>query len=938
MSRWPRLFRLESLGLVLLVFLARQGGQVLGSKYSWMWYDHFDEVDDHIRTVNSENCMSKSKEEMVLRPDVVSQLPVYNRLLNHIWYHNRTSLIHMHNMALNRAFFYSFILQRMNDTTSFKTQPNWLYMYMSAVADVNSNPDTINGSAIYFDTDTHYPNWYQTVPFNNTLKLFGPKAWQHDDTRDPGNILREPTKRVANVRDIGADGNYTHPGFKMNPWYGKWLPDTKGDMDSLTKFTYYVAIKKSNRTGKFEKNEFEQFNFFGPSSPSAEEGDEHMLPVVWSQPYFDCGRSNEWVLSAVSPVVDYMPRYSNWTHLRRQRFVAVVVMDILFKNIDFNACDVGTGNPGPSYVSGIHRCRQTTSCKHKMGYGWKRGGYTCPCKAGTQYPWGETPPWDGAVIEQALDDEYYNSFKCSPSNFLQVLPNIDLREGVRIVGESNAGSLDISSLLVSPEFRTRNLRWSVNETHEGRSLSYRSQSGGQQPASVEKGETTGEIRPLPVVVPYGVHAKHQASHDRKHIPKDQKEATIKRRVQEVEQERSKRQMAKTTRKTDLAKKTDHVAASTRKKREVRFDPKAFDRVMRIFRQKETITGENCHKVAPHNRVMPGDVAYGVHTQFEFEARTALRLAHFLCLHLQNSDPDENFGNLRGGGRIHTEHLFGEAVANVLGNHKISSSGVYFDKYQFENQDGTQRELFGPWAYRKQGAVYVIDTAGLNARYTDEEWFRSAKGRWATNQSGLKTYKMQAYIRADTQGSGSIKHEHYPLRYQAPHYESGHWTRPHFRCDGKVDAWVITYVVPFFGLDTHKRRLKFKGVVTMDVPLSLLEINPCPMSFGVANAFKNTAHCDSFSTSCSTIAGYPFMRGAYSCKCRQGFEYPFFDGREWFQGSLVESEWEKKVRGLFSSYDQLYCRVSGSQKQTPLSWHLIVVCLVVSAIATISEHR
>ena len=44
-----------------------------------------------------------------------------------------------------------------------------------------------------------------------------------------------------------------------------------------------------------------------------------MLPVVFTQPYFDCGRYNNWIVSAVSPVVDYMPRYSNWTHMRRQR-------------------------------------------------------------------------------------------------------------------------------------------------------------------------------------------------------------------------------------------------------------------------------------------------------------------------------------------------------------------------------------------------------------------------------------------------------------------------------------------------------------------------------------------------------------------------------------------------------------------------------------------
>jgi hypothetical protein len=53
--------------------------------------------------------------------------------------------------------------------------------------------------------------------------------------------------------------------------------------------------------------------------------------------------------------------------------------------------------------------------------------------------------------------------------------------------------------------------------------------------------------------------------------------------------------------------------------------------------------------------------------------------------IQNTDPDEHFGNLRGGGRLHEDHMFGEVVANVLANNKIASSAVYWDKFRFENQ-------------------------------------------------------------------------------------------------------------------------------------------------------------------------------------------------------------------------------------------------------------
>ena len=71
------------------------------------------------------------------------------------------------------------------------------------------------------------------------------------------------------------------------------------------------------------------------------------------------------------------------------------------------------------------------------------------------------------------------------------------------------------------------------------------------------------------------------------------------------------------------------------------------------------------------------------------------------------------------------------------------------------------------------------------------------------------FQLKAWIRSDPKGTSSIKHDHYPLKYKAPEYASGHWTRPHFRCDGKVDAWVITYAVPFFGLDSTQKTTKFK---------------------------------------------------------------------------------------------------------------------------------
>ena len=58
------------------------------------------------------------------------------------------------------------------------------------------------------------------------------------------------------------------------------------------------------------------------------------------------------------------------------------------------------------------------------------------------------------------------------------------------------------------------------------------------------------------------------------------------------------------------------------------------RMLRLYRQKESVTSSNCHLLPPNVLQLPGDVGYGASQQFEPEARTALRLANFLSLYLQ----------------------------------------------------------------------------------------------------------------------------------------------------------------------------------------------------------------------------------------------------------------------------------------------------------------
>lgn len=72
---------------------------------------------------------------------------------------------------------------------------------------------------------------------------------------------------------------------------------------------------------------------------------------------------------------------------------------------------------------------------------------------------------------------------------------------------------------------------------------------------------------------------------------------------------------------------------------------------------------------------------------------------------------------------------------------------------------------------------------------------------------------------------------------------GHWTRPYFDCNGFVKKWVMTYAAPFFGWDSLRTKLEFKGVVTVTMDLQTLDINQCPGKYHTPNSFKDTNKCD-----------------------------------------------------------------------------------------------
>ncbi|XP_069124223.1 uncharacterized protein [Argopecten irradians] len=851
--------RLLFVGFTLTLYASWCGSVSQSGVFHWLVEDRFDEIMDRMSSVTADNCRSKPKDKLRLPMETVSQLPRYNMLLSTVIYSNRSQLLHLHNMALNRAFFYSFIYQRQNRSEDFMNQPGLQYLYMAATADVTGSEGFINGSALYFDNHCSYPQWYlyNGVEFNKTLPLFGPRAWRTDDYNEPTNWLREPTNNTVDIHDYGAGTmkNYTSDAFKAAPWYSAWLPDDDKSQDSLRKFTYFVNVKFSNATGQFTHKEFEGIDFFGPPQPGQSDRGVS-LPVEWTMPYFDCGRSNRWIVSAHSPVVEYMPRYSNWTHLRRPRFVAVVTQDIEFERIDFNPCPKSEGNPDPNYFKDTARCKPTTMCEPLNGYGFRRGGYQCVCRPGYYFPWWHGGPFLGDEIEIATEDEYMNNFDCLPVEELQVIPNemptfVQRRRKRSTLVAKKSTLFNIITSQQSPRVKLVARR------------------------AVPKDSMKEKLR------------------NRRHIPRYEGQS---------KKVRNKRDLFDADRRVKMDKILLRKAQTNSGNCKTKMPYELFlpgDVAFGVEKQFEA-QGRTALRLAH----FLSDFLQNVDEYENFGSMTGDRRLNETHLF------GEVIANVMSDFKILGSGVFFERYKFRM------SPPINNTDPRFTN--GIVREFFGPYAWRKQTKTgdgldefFAVDSAGYSRYYTDEVWYRTIKSRWQTNFHSLIKYTAKPMVRSDVNGTSLVRFEYYPIQYYAPKYEHGEWLRPEFKCDDRVMDWVVTYVVPFFGFNELKTMLEFKGVVKVDVKLDYLDINQCPQDFYVANAFKNTAKCDFKSTYCIPIPGKRFQTGSYKCECRQGYEYPFNDLAWFYDGQTMEEEYSKKLKGEPNRYGTLKCRIAGA---------------------------
>lgn len=759
------------------------------SQYEWQIRDKFDEIRMKMDRVNAENCPILQFGDLFLPEDSVSHRPDVKDVNINPVFPNRTALLHLHNLALSRSFFFSYILQTrfirpaINDTYD----PGMMYYFLSTVADVSANP-YINASAIYFAPNMSYTPSYRGF-FNKTLPKFAPRTYRADDFNDPIHLERISTLNTFTVRDLGAvskdtlSTDYTSDYFRINDWYKAWLPDNVvGRHD--TKTTYQVEIRYANNTN-------ETFTFHGP--PGA---DENPGPVRWTRPYFDCGRSNKWLVSAVVPIADIYPRHTQFRHVEYPTYTAVAVLEMDFDRIDINQCPKSLGNNGPNHFADTARCKkETTECEPIHGWGFRRGGYQCRCRPGFRLPTVVRRPYLGEIMERATSEQYYNGFDCSKIGWVHKMP----------------------------------IKWNpapdyIRDKYMDRYYEYQNFSVG----------------------PDSLHSRRMN--------------------------------------IDEALKFIHG-----------------------------VNHKTCGRYKPDDLILHGDVAFGAEEYFANEARMAVRLANFISAFLQVLDPKEVYSGKRLADRPLTEdQMIAETLALVMGDSRIWSAGTYWERNKFTN-----RTFFAPFAYKTQlntRKFKVEDLARLNTTeelYTNKPWFQFLKQRWAANFDSLEKFYMKMKIRFNETGLHTKKYEHYPIYYRAANLDHGHWTNPYFDCNGKVKKWAITYAAPFFGWDSIRVKLEFKGVVAVTMDLLQLDINQCPDKYYVPNAFKDTHKCDRKTSYCVPILGRGFEIGGYKCECLQGYEYPFEDLITYYDGQLVESEFTNVVAEKPTRYDMFKCRLAGA---------------------------
>jgi hypothetical protein len=188
---------------------------------------------------------------------------------------------------------------------------------------------------------------------------------------------------------------------------------------------------------------------------------------------------------------------------------------------------------------------------------------------------------------------------------------------------------------------------------------------------------------------------------------------------------------------EIARKTMKVD-ETKHSRAKRYSYEPTNRINDIFAAYELLASDNgrrnCSAFSESQRKLPGDVIYGVETQFESQSKLALSIAHFISSFYQIINPEEDFPLRNAEKALSEDQMFAEVISSVAADFKAVGVGIFWDRNKFRKD----KAYFGPYAFRVRDNLNVeiqkhyqaVDLTGMENGYINEEWFQVLKSYMA----------------------------------------------------------------------------------------------------------------------------------------------------------------------------------------------------------------
>lgn len=792
----------------------------------------------------------------------------------------RAQMYEAQRLAVNRAIFYSFALQ--NSTK--EEEPNLSYYLFSTLATLSASDEHVVGSRVVFSRNSLKVNWFGKP--NETLERFGPYSF-----RSGPNRFRSVDLAVEDYED---DMQHSSP----NPWYAAWLSDrAKGFLPQ----SVALEMRVLKDQGKPDSVRF--------SGPPVD------LPAIWTMPFFDCGYSNRWLVSAISPIVDVDEESNNlnrnilenFQHTRQKRqdvathqlppevhaaingfqsvgkYIASVSIDIDYNKIDINQCD---GDVQFNAFAGTHLCKNTTMCEPTNGHGFRRGGYKCVCRPGYRLPEGQIKVWDGVELESAEKNLYNDptNYQCveiqDPETLIPPIAQAAMRQAINLQPQQFMHGMennhDLSSMpfpnmdMLAPNFAQEfNIPEMQHHNEHGPKL---------------------ESRMAQPLIP----GMRVAANPMSQGPSDSPQSHF-QHADSPRALRAKRQ----------APQPGHEFNSPNQE-SVDNGPSLLERLMKkleqednmmhkIRRMLDSLTPQNCsNRQADDTRIdlgLSGTLKKQMAKQFAPQARIALRLAHFLSNYLQNTV------NPNGESNILTETLIrAEMAAVIVAEPTVGSMAVAFEEGVFPG-----KKYYSPTAlYNK--VLDELQFYQYSDNYTSSAWYKNAKGRISGTK--LKQYIAEGMVPSDSSGQNMEKISQ--LSYAAVAFEDvKEPVGPFFDCF-YLEKFAY-FEVPFF--TKVNNRLRLAGFVTIGINPEFADVNQCAGSD--ESLFQGTDRCDRETTLCFPTKGRGLRAGGYKCECKDGYEYPYDDGIDYFDGMRLEMEYHNKLVGLPNNFKNYRCRHPGT---------------------------